>query len=90
MFVSTSPKGLYHNMKDWDFEHCGDFKIMEQDYKTALKAFKLYGNSDLFHKIENWDFSHGSFKITQDDYEEALACIQILIKETKKNKRRIF
>lgn len=86
MFLSTSADGLYHNMKDWNFEHCGDFKLMEQDYDAAIKAIKLYGSSELFYKLENWDFSCGSFKIPEEDYEETLKCIQILIEETNKKR----
>lgn len=84
MFISTSPEGLYHNMKDWNFEHCGDFKIMEQDYDVALEALKKCDSPELFHKLNNWDFSQGAFKITKNDFKEILKCVQMLIKTTNK------
>jgi len=77
MCILTSAKGLYHNMKDWNLNYCGSFKLMEQDKKTALQAFKDYGAKSLYDKLINWDFNFGSFKIEKTDFAEALSAVKM-------------
>lgn len=77
MCLTTSAKGLYHNLRDWRFEYCGDFKIMEQDRDKALEAFQLLTDKTLYEKLLNWNFNLcGGFRITKDDYEDVMSALK--------------
>lgn len=39
--MNTSGTGLLYNLKGWDFDKLGDFKIAKQDRESALKAFSM-------------------------------------------------
>ena len=79
MCLTTSAKGLYHNLRDWRFEYCGDFKIMEQDRTKALEAFQQLADNSLYEKLLNWDFElYGGFRITKDDYENVLSALKAI------------
>ena len=83
----TSGKGLYHNMKNWKFEYLGDFKIMEQDSKAALEAFRRFGSEDLFNKLSKWDYNLGTFKINKQDYGAALSAVKQLAELEESNRK---
>lgn len=86
MCIMTSGKGLYHNMKDWNFSFCSDYKIMEQDAKKAMEAFQSFGCMSLFNRLKNWDFSLGAFKISKEEYPEALSAIKQLADQEETNR----
>lgn len=79
MCIATTPKGLWHNFKTWNFEFCGDFKLMEQDASAALAVFKHAGINDLYDKLSKWDFAIGSFKISKADYSRVAEGIKSLL-----------
>ena len=87
MCLSTSGKGIYHNMQNWKFDYLGDFKIMEQDSPSALLAFEKFGPERLYNKLKDWNFDKGSFSITKDDYEDALSAMRQLAEFEEKNRR---
>ena len=79
MCLNTTGRGLYHNLKDWNYKFCGDFKVMEQDRESALRAFYLLDNKDLYNKLVNWNFDiNGGFRIKECDHEQALMAFKKL------------
>ena len=87
MYLTTSARGLYHNLKDWRFEYCGDFKLMEQDKTKALEAFQRLADDNLYKRLLNWKFDlYGGFRITKEDYANALSAFKQLGDEEYKTK----
>ena len=79
MCVRTSARGLLHNLNNWKYDICGDYKIMEQDYETAKEAFSLYGLEDLFYRLDaHMKTNNGGFHITKDEHDDVVAALKNL------------